>query len=247
MKDRFSKQSDDYSIYRPSYPKELFDYILSQCSFSNSAWDCGTGNGQFAAVLSNHFSKVFATDISEKQIKNAIYKPNIFYKVESAEKTSFEANTFDLVTTSQAIHWFDIEKFNKEVRRTLKPDGLFAAVGYSLVQTYPDVNGLIHDFYSNVLEGCWDRERHLVDEAYQTIPFNFDEIKTCKKFSINRTWTLSDLKGYIKTWSGVQNFIDKNNYNPVGELIEKIDRVIQDSSRIDIEFPIFLRVGKVHK
>jgi len=32
---------------------------------------------------------VYATDISEKQIKNAIKQDNIFYKVESAEKTSF--------------------------------------------------------------------------------------------------------------------------------------------------------------
>jgi ubiquinone/menaquinone biosynthesis C-methylase UbiE len=51
------------------------------------------------------------TDISEEQIKNAARKDNIIYAVERAEHTSFEPNSFDLVTVAQAIHWFDFDNF----------------------------------------------------------------------------------------------------------------------------------------
>src|ERR1044071_3550840 len=108
MKDNFSKQSIAYAKYRPTYPQELYDFILSKVEKRDAAWDCGTGNGQTAKELSKYFKKVFATDISEKQIQNAHAVENIFYSMQPAEQTNFSDNTFDLVTVSQALHWFDV-------------------------------------------------------------------------------------------------------------------------------------------
>jgi ubiquinone/menaquinone biosynthesis C-methylase UbiE len=73
-KDLFSKQSDLYARYRPTYPKELYDHILSFVKEKNTAWDCATGNGQAAVVLADHFKKVIATDISAAQIEKALLK-----------------------------------------------------------------------------------------------------------------------------------------------------------------------------
>ena len=75
-KDLFSKQSDLYAKYRPTYPKELYDYIVSFVKEKDVAWDCATGNGQAAGVLANYFKKVIATDISAAQIERAIRKEN---------------------------------------------------------------------------------------------------------------------------------------------------------------------------
>jgi len=77
MKDNFSRQANVYAQYRPGYPKELFEYILGFVKEKDLAWDCGTGNGQSASELSTHFKKVFATDISQKQLDNAAAKENI--------------------------------------------------------------------------------------------------------------------------------------------------------------------------
>ena len=71
MKDLFSAQADIYAKYRPGYPSLLIDYILSFVSQKNTAWDCATGNGQAAVLLADHFKKVFATDMSEKQLSQA--------------------------------------------------------------------------------------------------------------------------------------------------------------------------------
>ena len=90
MKDNFSSQSDLYAKYRPVFPPELIHYIISLVPTHNYAWDCGTGNGQLAQLLSPYFKEIFATDISPQQLANAVQMPNINYSKQPAEKTSFE-------------------------------------------------------------------------------------------------------------------------------------------------------------
>src|SRR5215470_7979878 len=104
-KDLFSSHSDIYAKYRPLYPKELYDFIFKHVPVKEKALDCGTGNGQAASVLAEHFKEVHATDISNKQIKNAVQKPNLHYHICKAEETPFSDNTFDLITSATAIHW----------------------------------------------------------------------------------------------------------------------------------------------
>src|SRR5688572_12364907 len=114
MKDNFSKQPGIYAKYRPGYPRVLYDCILKQVENKDAAWDCGTGNGQAAKELSYAFAKVFATDISQKQIDHAFQKENIIYSVQPAEQTNFPAASFDLVTVAQALHWFRFNEFYAE-------------------------------------------------------------------------------------------------------------------------------------
>lgn len=68
MKDNFSKQSAIYVKYRPAYPRELYDFVLSKVKNKKTVWDCGTGNGKAAKELAKAFDKVYATDTSKKQI-----------------------------------------------------------------------------------------------------------------------------------------------------------------------------------
>lgn len=111
IKDNFSNESDKYAKYRPTYPVEFFDYLSSIILKKQNAWDCGTGNGQIAFELSKFFDNVFATDISQSQLNNALQANNISYSVQAAEKTDFENQMFDLIIVAQAIHWFDFEQF----------------------------------------------------------------------------------------------------------------------------------------
>ena len=117
MKDNFSRQSDIYAKYRPAYPQQLYDFIFQHVAGKQAAWDCATGNGQAAKELAKVFDKVYATDISQKQIENAVQQPNIFYSVQPAEQTNFPNNSFDLITVAQALHWFRFDDFYAEVKR----------------------------------------------------------------------------------------------------------------------------------
>src|SRR5450631_1709703 len=131
-KDLFSNQAGDYARYRPSYPAALIEYIARFVSEKKLAWDCATGNGQAAVLLSDYFEKVIATDLSEKQLLQAAPKENIVYSAGKAEQTSFADNSFDLITIAQAYHWFQFSDFEKEATRVAKPGAVIAAWGYNL-------------------------------------------------------------------------------------------------------------------
>jgi ubiquinone/menaquinone biosynthesis C-methylase UbiE len=219
MKDNFSQDSKQYAQFRPRYPKDLFDHLLSLVKEKNTAWDCGTGNGQVAGVLADHFTNVYATDISQQQINEAIKLPNIFYSVQPAEKTSFHEKEFDLITVAQAIHWFRFDDFYAEVKRTLKPGGIIAVIGYGPIQTIKPLQEIIDHFYKNIIGSYWDAERHYIDELYQTIPFPFEEI-TMPVFTMSYQWTLVQLTGYLGTWSAVKHYIKQHQTDPVA-LIQK--------------------------
>ncbi len=81
MKSRFAKQSDLYVRYRPDYPEEMYQFIFSHLDAKNVAWDCGTGPGQVASVLAEHFDEVYASDISQEQMDLAPKKSNIKYHI----------------------------------------------------------------------------------------------------------------------------------------------------------------------
>jgi SAM-dependent methyltransferase len=243
MKDNFSTQANLYVKYRPGYPPELFTFILEQVNQKNRAWDCATGNGQTAKELANFFTRVDATDISPQQLEQAATKANIFYSRQPAEETNFAGNSFDLVTVSQALHWFDFDKFYKEVRRVTKEDGRIAAWMYGLLRISPAIDKLIDHHHFIMLENYWDAERKYVDDHYTSIPFPFEEI-TCPEFRIEYEWTISQLEGYLGTWSALQKFIAANGHNPVNELMRAITPY-WTTERMKISFPLYLRMGKI--
>lgn len=242
MKDNFSRQAESYAKYRPAYPRGLFDYIISHVKQREAAWDCATGNGQSAIELSRYFEKVYATDSSQSQLDHAMKAANIFYSRQLAEQTSFADHSFDLVTVSQALHWFRFDEFYKEVRRLLRPGSWLAVWTYSLLKVSPAIDPIIEKYHFETLAAYWDPERRHVDQHYASIPFPFDEIKT-PAFSIELYWSLDELEGYFHTWSVLQKFIAANHYNPVSKIIESI-RPHWTGDKLKIVFPLYLRMGK---
>lgn len=245
MKDNFSTHSDKYAKFRPTYPSEFFDYLDSIIQEKKNAWDCGTGTGQVAHELSKIFDNVFATDISQSQIDNAYIAENIKYSVQPAEKTNFNSQKFDLITVSQAIHWFDFEKFYAEVKRTAKENAKLCVVGYGLIEITPQIDTVITEFYTKILGKYWDEERKYVDENYATIPFPFDEIQT-PRFENKHQWDLEHFIGYTNTWSSVKHYIKHNNHNPVEDLEIKLKQYWKNGENKEVKFPILLRIGKIN-
>ena len=246
-KDLFSKQASLYAKYRPGYPKELIEYIISRTSGSEMAWDCATGNGQAALLLSPYFKKIFATDISEKQITEAVGHAGISYTLANEETTSFADDTFDLITVAQAYHWFHFDGFFHEATRVGKPGSTVAIWCYGLLNSKDEtLHKMIRGFYYHKIGKYWDAERRYVDEEYKTIPFNFVD-QDAADFHEGVQWTLDDLIGYFNTWSSLQHFIKANNYNAATEFGKELKTVWNDGSKKDFSFPLFLRLGKVKK
>lgn len=243
MKDNFSKQSEAYAAFRPHYPDVMISHLMAFVKNRESALDTATGNGQLAQKLSPYFEKVYATDISEKQVEKAGKADNIIYKVERAEETTFSDHQFDLVTVAQSIHWFDFDKFYKEIYRILKPDGIFAVLGYGLFSTNPDSDKILMDYYHNIVGPYWDAERKYVEEMYETIPFPFEELPT-EKFANNFEWTFGQLIGYLETWSATQHYKNANGSDPVDQIRNELQQSWENGNK-KVVFPLILRVGKL--
>lgn len=244
MKDLFSRDSKQYAKFRPTYPEALYDFIFQHIHHKGVAWDVGTGNGQVAQVLANYFTKVYATDLSQQQLDEAVSLPAIQYLCCNEHDTPFQADTFDLITVGQAIHWFDFAKFYKEISRVAKKGALVAIWGYSLLQISDEIDSHIAQFYRHKVGKYWDAERKYVDEAYQTIPFPFQSIEV-PSFQMEFSWNLYMLEGYLKTWSSVGKFIKEEKYNPVDEFIDSLKPFWEEDEVKKIVFPIFMRLGYV--
>ena len=244
MKDNFSSGSDKYARYRPAYPPEFFDFLNPLLPVKETAWDCGTGNGQVAHELAKTFDRVFATDISRSQIDNAVQADNIQYSIQPAEQTNFENNSFDLIVIAQAIHWFEFKKFYAEVRRTAREHAVICVVGYGLIKISEQIDLIIANFYENVVGKYWDAERKYIDEAYRTIPFPFSEIQT-PSFVNAQEWTLEHLIGFLNTWSAVKHFINQEGYNPVEQVRAEIAELWEREAIKTVHFPIIQRIGRV--
>lgn len=242
MKDRFSKHATQYVQFRPVYPSDLYDFIYLHLHQFETAWDAGTGNGQAARELSRKFRKVFATDISEKQLSNAHRADNIFYSVAS-EKSLLTDQSVDLITVAQAAHWFDMKLFSEEVNRVLKPSGKIAIWGYGLLNINKEIDSLINHFYHTVIGAYWDKERRHIEEHYNNLYFPFKVI-TAPSFTISVLWTWDDLKGYFITWSSVQRYISEKGENPVDKLMMEIKPYWKDERQI-VNFPVFLKLGSL--
>jgi hypothetical protein len=246
MKDNFSQQADKYARYRPAYPGELFAYLKPLLSGTENAWDCGTGNGQAAQNLATIFDHVYATDISQSQLDNAVQQPNIHYSLQPAERTSFPNNFFDLVMVAQAVHWFNFEMFYAEVARTAREDALLVITGYGRLTITPELDAVINRFYFDVVGPYWDKERRYIDENYQTIPFPFEELPA-PAFSITYNWTLEHLVGYFETWSAVKHYREKNGSNPVDLTMEELKTCWGEAEEHTVHFPLLLRIGKTSR
>jgi len=247
FKDLFSSHADIYAKYRPLYPNELYEFLLSQVQQRNAALDCGTGNGQCAGVLAEYFIDVDATDISGKQIDKAVIKPNLHYHICRAEKTPFPDDRFDLITVATAAHWFQFNDFFAEMNRVAKNNAVFACWAYSLVRTdQPLLNEMIDDFYWKKIHSYWDPERKHVDEEYKNLPFPFEEIQN-PGFATKLTWDLETFEGYLNTWSAVQHYIKQNNSNPVTGLLSEVRKKFDDNIQLNMTFPIFMKCGRIKK
>ena len=131
-KDNFSTQASTYAKFRPTYPKEVFEYLNSVVKNKNTVWDCATGNDQMARELAKDFEQVYGTYISQQQLVNAFRADNIHYSIAKAEETLFVDNTFNLITVAQAVHWFNFDKFYAEVNRVAKNEAILFIIGYSM-------------------------------------------------------------------------------------------------------------------
>jgi SAM-dependent methyltransferase len=245
FEDHFSRRAKTYVRHRPSYPEALYSYLASVAPHHRLAWDCGTGNGQAALGLADHFDRVIATDASADQIALAPYHSRVEYRVARSESAGLETRSAALVTVAVAVHWFDLDQFYAEVRRVLTPGGLIVVWCYSLPEIEPAIDRILERYLGEILSGYWPDRFHYVHEQYRTLPFPFEEL-TPPKFTMETVWDLTEVLGFLQSWSGTANYEKQRGHNPVDMIRPQlIEAWGEKTGERRLHWRLFSRAGQV--
>lgn len=99
--------------------------------------EIGVGNGSHAQLLATHSKDFTGIDLTDYAIKSAKERMKIFgldnAKIlqMNAEELKFEDNTFDFIWSWGVVHHSaNTKQILKEIKRVLKPDGIFKSMVY---------------------------------------------------------------------------------------------------------------------
>jgi SAM-dependent methyltransferase len=242
--DHFSTISAEYADYRPHYPEGLFTALAGAVSRHELAWDCATGTGQAAVELARWFDRVVASDGSAAQVRKGVARESIAYVAARAEAVPLRSAAADLVTVAQALHWIEVDRFYREARRVLAPGGLLAVWTYGRQRVDGGaIDAVVEDFYENMVGTYWPPERRWVEAGYNGLPFPFERVPLAIPLMAEE-WTLSQMLGYISTWSAVVRYAQVNGVNPVVGLAERLAPLWGPERRRRIEWPLTMLAGR---
>ncbi len=242
FQDHFSGHAVDYAAHRPKYPLALFRYLSGLTEDRALAWDCATGNGQAAVALAAFFEGVIATDASKEQLEAAESHPRVRYVTAPAEASPLEAHSADLVTVAQALHWFDVDAFHREVARVLRPGGFLAVWCYGLSKIAPEIDRLLEVFHYETVGPYWPLERRHIEERYQSLAFPYESL-SAPIFEMSLSWTAEELFAYLRTWSSVKRYMKEKGRDPVDRLEEAV-RPLWGGGVHEVRWPLTLKVGR---
>jgi SAM-dependent methyltransferase len=239
----FGTGATAYASFRPQYPDALFDWLARHSPQRQRALDIACGNGQASRPLRRHFAQVLACDASLEQLRAGRDWQDIRLFAATAQALPLPSTSLDLIVVAQALHWFAGPAFFAEVSRLLRPEGLFCAWCYGLTRTDSAVDALIDDFYGDTLAGYWLDGRGSVDAGYRDIALPLLRLEA-PELTLEAVWNLSQLTGYLRTWSAVQRWQRKHGRDPVDALTPALRQAWGDPHQPrPIRWPLHLLAG----
>lgn len=239
----FNDRSDNYAKTRPRYPKALYEWLSTLCHERISVWDAACGNGQAAADLRHYFQFVEATDISPAQIEAATAYENVHFSVQASENAGFATDQFDAVCVAQALHWFDFKRFWPQVQRVLKPDGVFAAWGYTWPRISQTIDAVLETEFLSVIKPYWAPQNRLLWNGYQTLSLPFKLIETPEIVMVME-WDVDELFGYLSTWSATRRCMDEIGDDFFWQTRDHINRIWASGTVKKVSMDFVLVAGR---
>lgn len=243
MSSPYGPLAAQYARGRPRYPGELFGWLASLVQGHALAWDCGTGNGQAAAGLAEHFQRIVATDLSAEQIRHAPPHPRIHYRVAPAESSELEPKSVDLVTAASAAHWFDLPAFAAEVRRVTRPGSVLAVWTYAPGMVMPPFHDVFRQFWDRMKP--WFAGANLVDRGYRDLVLPGEPLPP-PGFEVRSDWTLDQVLDFVRSWSAFDAYRRETGDDPIPALAAELTPIFGDPARpLPFRMPLHLRVQRL--
>lgn len=245
FQDHFAPQAGKYAAFRPTYPAAMIASVAALARRRERCWDVGTGSGQAAVLLAEHFAHVDATDASASQVAHATAHPRVTYHVAPAEASPLPDASVDLVTIAQALHWFDLGAFYREVQRVAVPGAAIAAWTYGLIEIDADVDAVVHWFYEARLGMYWPFERRHVESGYATLDFPFHRLAVTSP-PIEAMLDREGVTGFLSTWSALKRAREQEGGDPLDELRERLAVAWPDGDTSRrVRWPMLVLAGRI--
>jgi SAM-dependent methyltransferase len=127
--ERFSDRVADYVRYRPRYPDGVLD-VLRDVAGLTPDWliaDIGAGTGFSAEPFLDNANRVCCVEPNREMRAAAETllgeRPGFRSVAGTAEATTLEPGSIDMVVVAQAFHWLDPSASRREFVRILRPRG----------------------------------------------------------------------------------------------------------------------------
>jgi ubiquinone/menaquinone biosynthesis C-methylase UbiE len=137
--ERFSGRVQAYLAYRPRFPREIVPFLRQHDALPVGAVvaDIGAGTGMLAEVFLEAGHRVLAVEPNGEMLETCralAAQHRALEVVEgTAEATTLQDASVDLIAVGRAMHWFDWPQAHREFTRILRPAGwvLNASNGHS--------------------------------------------------------------------------------------------------------------------
>jgi SAM-dependent methyltransferase len=247
--ERFTGRVESYRRYRPGYPRELADWLRSECGLSANAAvvDVAAGTGLLTEVLLEAGFAVTALEPNDEMRAACATLEANFPKLRcvpgTAEATGLPDASADLITVAQAMHWFDLERTRAEFARMLKPDG-----GCAVIYNNRRLGGdAFHDGYERLLREFGTdymnvKEQHVGRKRLAQF-FAPAEMR-CRTFPNAQSLTLDALEGRILSSS----YIPQPGHPRFAEMQAAIRQLFAETERdgtVTIEYDCVACWGEI--
>jgi SAM-dependent methyltransferase len=150
----FDGVADLYDAYRPSYPAELIEDIISISAIlpGGRILEIGCGTGKATILFAQRGYSILCLDPGQKLIdmasRNLAAYPQVSFVKARFEEWEGDQDKFDLAISAQAYHWVPEEVRYEKTASVLKPGGYLAA-------------------FWNMYPGMDDKLRQELDQVYR--------------------------------------------------------------------------------
>lgn len=157
---RFTGFAAAYDEFRPAPPAVLAELLTALARVTRPALvvDLGCGTGLSTRYWADKADRVIGIEPTESmhaQATAVTAQSNVSYREGFSHDNGLPDACADIVTCSQALHWMDPLPTFQEVRRILRPGGVFAAYDYD----WPPATGFWE--VDAAFESCQQRGRAL--------------------------------------------------------------------------------------
>ena len=236
----FNQAAEYYDKYRPGYPQEIIDSLISVTGITEDSdlLEIGCGSGKATEQLTEKGFNIVGIDPGEDLVRigNERFKnENVNFVKGRFEEYDFGQKKFDVIYAAQSFHWVPQPIGYKKCGDILKDNGYIALFWNMYVIHDSDLDkelleiskryGGIADFVTET-----ECERRIDSIVSQIVDSNLFETPTLIRKLWQQDYTVADFYGFALTGNRfMQNSDDDKQkaYNDIVTLAEKNNGIIK--------------------